>query len=248
MKTIYIISIILILIIFFLHNKKKEHLLASNESINNIASIYSNATGTVSFNNINSSGIAKFNNLDVSGSIKFNNLDISGNINTTGNINTSGNINTTGNINKKQNKARYIRIGNRLLSSVPKRDHWAIKEVEVYDQSGTNIAKNKTVTITAGNTLYPDNADWGIPGNIVNGKATTDDDDCYHGITGDNELEIDLGAEYDITQINVYNRYNNEQALRANNTSIQLLDANRNVNRVIYTGNWDKAYSKEYIL
>jgi hypothetical protein len=233
MKTIYISSIILIIIIFFLHTKKKEHLLTSNEAVNNIASLYSNTTATVAFNNINSTGSTKLTTLDVSGTANLKDINVSGNIN------------------KKQNKARYIRIGNRLPSAMDKADYWTIKEIEVYDQSGINIALYKPVTVTAGTTPYPGDSNWGLKENIVNGRAIAandNDTDCYHGNTGENELEIDLGVEYDISQIVLHNRYSADYSWRANNTSIQLLDANRNKNRVIYTGNWLKVYSKEYIL
>jgi hypothetical protein len=95
MKTIYIISIILIIIIFFLHTKKKEHLLASNEAVNNIAKIYADVSGTVAFNNIKTTGNASVTgNLDVSGVARFNKIagvDISG-----GNLDVSGNAIVSG--------------------------------------------------------------------------------------------------------------------------------------------------------
>jgi hypothetical protein len=82
-KEYIIIFIIILLIILFIY-KTKEHLTASNEAINNIATLYSNVNNTANFNNL------KTNNLDVSGTLNFkdlsginiktNNLDVSNNI------------------------------------------------------------------------------------------------------------------------------------------------------------------------
>ena len=104
MKTIYIISIILIIIIFFLHTKKKEHLLASNEAVNNIAKIYADVSGTVAFNNIKTTG-----NLDVSGVARFNKItgvDISGIDISGGNLDVYGFANFRGASNNNPNNLK----------------------------------------------------------------------------------------------------------------------------------------------
>jgi hypothetical protein len=164
------------------------------------------------------------------------------------NIYTSNWIHANGTIVAKQNRARYIRIGNALESGIARREYWTIKEVEVYDFEGTNVAKNKPVTVLKGSANFPGDSNWAVPGNIVNGDSKVNDIGDYHGSAGENELEIDLGQEYDITQINVFNRFHDQYTQRADNTSIQLLDKNKVRNRVIHTGNWYQVYSKEYIL
>ena len=210
MKITYILVIILLVIIILLYNKK-ENFIVGNEAINNIASVYADASGTATFNNIN----------------------------------------ILGKIYRKDNMARYIRVGNKLTSGINSEEYWSIREVEVYDFSGNNIALNKPVTVISGKSINSDDTDWGLPENITNGNALAADKDCYHGdISKDHELEIDLGKEYNIYQIIIYNRYERNYTTRANNTSIQLLDStpNKNVNRVIFTGKWDGLYSKEFNL
>jgi hypothetical protein len=260
MHLTYIIVIILLVIIILLYNKR-ENFLVNTEAVGNIASVYADASGVANFNNIRTNYIktqnidvlnninilqnkVKLNNVDISG-----NVDINGNMNITKNVDISGNLNVNGKIYSKQNIARYIRIGNKLTSGIDSVDSWTIHEVEVYDSTGINIALNKGVAVISGQTAYPNNNEWGIAANITNGNAKALDGDSYHGNADKNhELEIDLGQEYDIKQIIVHNRYHSSYVTHANNTSIQLLDKNKNVNRVIFTGNWLHTYSKEYLL
>ena len=87
MKTEYILALILILIAILFLYKQRENLDASglsNEALQNIAKVYGDKDGIVSFNNMNVTG--KINGSGY-------NIDSSGNI-TSANI-TSGNI--TGN-------------------------------------------------------------------------------------------------------------------------------------------------------
>jgi hypothetical protein len=248
MQITYIIVIILIIIIVFLLSKKNsENFLVGNEAIENITKMYANSTGSAAFNNIDVNNL-KVNNIDISGTLTIKNKLNTSDIITSGSIDISSNAIIKGSLYKKENIARYVRVGNKLKSGIAHYDYWTIKEVEIYDSSGTNIAFNKPVTVTDGKTHHPNDNNWGLPGNITNGSAKDVDNDSYHGGTGTNELEIDLGKEYYISQIVIFNRYNGQAEHRANNTSIQLLDSNRNVNRVIFTGNWLQCYSKEYIL
>jgi hypothetical protein len=282
MKLDYIFGIIIIILIILIIFKKKEHLTAaSNEAIQNVAKIYADASGTVTFNNvtvgdtidlINPAKINKANTVkrwslrnwgsatstddglelwqyDAKTGVSnryFSFLD-SG-VFTAKNIFTSNFIHANGTIAARQNRARYIRIGNALESGIARREYWTIKEVEVYDFEGTNVAKNKPVTVLKGSAYFPGDSNWAVPGNIVSGDSKANDGGDYHGSTGENELEIDLGQEYDITQINVFNRFHDQYTQRADNTSIQLLDNNKVRTRVIHTGNWYQVYSKEYIL
>jgi hypothetical protein len=64
--------------IFFYYKKNIEHYTMSTESIQNIAKIYSDAAGTVNFNNLNIGGKVS------------NKLDVSGNISSTGSLNVTG--------------------------------------------------------------------------------------------------------------------------------------------------------------
>jgi hypothetical protein len=231
----------------------------SSEAIQNIANLYANTTGTAIFNNIRSTGKI-IGNLtdDVSGNLTGN---VTGNV--TGKLMSNDNNNSLYLTNErkliisdknntnpldliehmnKSKTARFIRIGNNVSSSLPRVDKWSISEVEVYDLSGNNIAKNKPVSITAGSQYSSYSAS-----NIVNG-TNSDANIYYHGNDGANELEIDLGQEYIIYNIVVYGRYHDGYWIRANNTSIQLLDKDKKQNRIIFTGNWENSYSKEYTL
>jgi hypothetical protein len=77
----YIAIAILLLIIFVVYRKNKEHLTVGTEPVLNIAKIYADATGTVTFNNINN--IAKIITTDLSANNISNNklrvIDISAN-------------------------------------------------------------------------------------------------------------------------------------------------------------------------
>jgi hypothetical protein len=228
----FIAIAILIIIIIIIYRKNKEHLTASNESIQNIGKIYADASGTVNFNNISTNSIM-----------------------------------INGNLYKKQNRTRYIRVGNTFTENtrINKVDYWTLLELQAFDYSGNNVAENKPVTITAGSTH---NGTWSKPENITNGMIGGRDNTgiieakaFYHGSTGDNELEIDLGREYDLSQIAIFNRSPDDGVFsstgtisgigaseRLNNTTIQLLDKDKNLVRRIYTGVWYATYSKEYIL
>jgi len=202
----------------------------------------------------------KVTNLEATGSIKGKHIgDVSGNLtgNVIGNVtgNVTGNVagDVSGNIYNKKNMARFIVVGNADPIGINREDFWTLKEIQVFDNSGNNIALNKPIKVTKGTSAFPNNSTWGKVKNLNNGNAKAEDNDGYRGNTGENEVEIDLSndnenKELAINQIVLYNRYHSEVAQRANGTSIKLLDKNRNLNRIIHTGNWLTIYSKEYTL
>jgi hypothetical protein len=72
-KTLIIIVVVVIIIFMYIKNKKSEHLdttstpSLSNEAIQSISSVYSNTSGTVTFNNLKTTGTIDVKNLNVSG-------------------------------------------------------------------------------------------------------------------------------------------------------------------------------------
>jgi len=176
-------------------------------------------------------------------------------------IDTLGSL-TSNRINNKENNARYIRIGNKIDSKL-RQNYWTIIEVRVYSHSGENIALKKPVTLIEGQKWKGVTGDNGIPSNITNDIIFTyyapSVDYMYHSL-GDNYqlgfigdvgihvLQIDLGAEYNISQIEVFNRFNQDYCWRADGTTIELIDSNNIVNKIIYTGLWHTQYSRTFLL
>jgi hypothetical protein len=78
----------------------------------------------------------------------------------------------------------------------------------------------------------------------------------YHGKDAimKHAIQYDLGKEYYIDQIVLHNRWhggthnNLSVTARMNGTTVELFDANKKLLRTIQTGNWNQAYSKEYLL
>jgi hypothetical protein len=232
-----IIIIILLVIIFLLYKKQRENF--STEAIDTLVSLYTDNTRTVNLNNLDISG-----NLNVKGDISgttiygknvkvSNNLDVSGNLNVTGNI--SGNINTN------YVKARYIQVGNDIKIDIDRKDDWTISEVVVIDDKGKNVAFNKTPTILKGtaknSTTFPLSA---VVDEVIY-------DTYYHGDTGVNLIEIDLGEEYNIVQISLWARGGTNSLSitnRLDGTHVTLLDKNQNELRTYHTGSWENTYNK----
>ena len=176
------------------------------------------------------------------------NLDGNGNLTVDGDIkigNTT--IRSDGRIYQSRNSVRFIRVGTRYNGLNARKNYWTIRELVVYDIEGNNVALNKPVKINAGSALSPSK-----PENIVNGRFVDRDDwhNDYHAINNNNmnELEIDLGQEYNLEQIVLYNRHHHEWSDRLNGTTIELLNKDKLRTRLIHTGNWDHAFSKEYLL
>lgn len=102
-KNLIIISL-LIIIILILYFKNKNEYLTSTESILNIAKIYADVSGTVSFNNLQTNNLQSnnllTNELDILGKLKIkdNNIDASANINVN-NLKVINNLDISGTLN-----------------------------------------------------------------------------------------------------------------------------------------------------
>ncbi len=166
-----------------------------------------------------------------------------------GNAFFNANVYTGGLVLEKRNKARFIRVGNTDASI--RKDHWTLIEIRAYDHNGNNVVVGKPVKILQGsaweNRTPPNRI---ADGAIFNAPNVHHDnwDRGYHGNPGLNVLEIDLGAEIDLSQIELFNRWNADFDSRMDGTTIELVSADGNRNRIIYTGLWHRQYSKEYLL
>jgi hypothetical protein len=165
--------------------------------------------------------------------------------------NISFDNNSTINCNKlqlKENRARYIRIGNKQVPEL-RQNSWTLIEAKVYNSDGVNIALNKPVAILEGSAT-----NGTAPGNITNNQifpnnAQADNYNLgYHGNDGINVLQIDLGGNNYISQIELYNRWNADVDWRMNGTTIELYDESGARNKIIYTGLWHRQYSKTFLL
>ncbi len=250
------IIIIFLIIIFLLYQKQKEKF--SSEAINTLLSLYTDNTRTAKLNNLDISG-----NLIVKGDMSgntiygknvkvLNNVDISGNLNVTGDI--SGNFNTN------YIRARYIQVGNDLegrhgITDIDYKDYWTISEIVAIDDNNTNVAKDITPTIIYGtehdSTRFPLSAATdGVIDKAMIYISNPDAMNIYHGSTGENLIQIDLGSEKNLTQINLFGRYSTDVNMtnRLNGTYIKLLDKNKKEVKLILTGRWENIQSKQFIL
>jgi len=148
---------------------------------------------------------------------------------------------------------------------------WALIEIRVFDDTGTNIALRKNVIWKSGTRIIGFDGKSFVynPTNITNGKisimnedktGTTYSGDMYlNGYQGEgknplHQLEIDLEGEYNISQIQLFNTRIPSFTKRMNDTIVELITGDINkpetliVNRRINTGLWDGIYSKEFIL
>ena len=178
------------------------------------------------------------------------NAYFTGDINAPKNVNVGGQITTGGLVLQKRNKARYIRVGN--LDATIRKDFWTIIEFRAYDHAGNNVSQGKPVTILQGSAQPGTNTP---PGNITDGRifnaptALHDNWNLgYHGAAGINLLQIDLGSEIDLAELEIFNRWNADACWRMDGTTIEFFGADGNRNRIIYTGLWHRQYSKEYLL
>jgi len=257
----------LIVVIVYIHTLHIENFattspIFSTESIQNITSMYNNntltATNIVATKNIDTSGNLSAQNksfiVDSSG-IHFNsfNVDSSGNLTIVGNNKFS--IDASGNLNLYKNKARYIRVGNK--NSPIAVDYWTLQEFQAYDNTFNNVALNKPVTITTGtpmdNTVPASNITNGNifnnnPNPQLNVNQTDNWQKGYHGGTGFNELEIDLGSEIYLSQFVLYARWQGNFTQRLNGTTIELLDNNRVRTNIIFTGLWLNSLCRTFII
>ena len=157
-----------------------------------------------------------------------------------------------------RNKARYIIVGNKNRKDLAI-GAWTLVKIEAYDNTGVNVIEGKPTKKIEGepanSTFKPENTNTGT----VFSTATNMTDNADRGYHGKDEivfhaLEYDLGKEFYIDQIVLHNRWhggthnNLSVTARMNGTTIELFDANKKLLRTIQTGNWNQAYSKEYLL
>ena len=164
-------------------------------------------------------------------------------------IHRNGNVFTGGIVFEKRNKARFIRVGNTDASI--RKDYWTLIELRAYDHAGNNVSAGKPVKVLQGSPWENRTPPGKITDNaIFNSPADLSDnwDKGYHGNPGLNVLEIDLGGEIDLAQIELFNRWHADVDWRMDGTTIELIGADGNRNRIIYTGLWHRQYSKEYLL
>jgi hypothetical protein len=185
-----------------------------------------------------------------------------GNASIQGDLSVNGNLTVKGDTSNAKNRARYIRVGNMYTIDIPNfntgkmrtsdvsslsDDYWTLIEIRVFDNTCENVSEKKSVTQIFGTPYLKS-----VPLNITNGVARDASyTNGYHGGTGKHLLEIDLGKEYDIDRIELYNRFNNENHIskRMDGTIVELInDSKTMINRTIHTGLWYTTYSKEYIL
>ena len=155
-------------------------------------------------------------------------------------------------------KARYLIVGNKNRKDLAI-GAWTLVKIEAYDNTGVNVIEGKPTKKIEGepanSTFKPENTNTGT----VFSTATNMVDNANSGYHGKDEivfhaLEYDLGKEFYIDQIVLHNRWhggthnNLSVTARMNGTTIELFDANKKLLRTIQTGNWNQAYSKEYLL
>jgi len=156
-------------------------------------------------------------------------------------------------------------------------DNWSLIEIRVFDDTGKNIASEGNVTIEHGSKgiirWVNNHNNHNDHKNIINGKIFEDPKNPtdnilhgYYGSTGPQQLQIELKDEYNISQIQLFNRQVLSETKKMNDTIVELIsdigpkkyitgdtdDAKIDplliVNRRINTGLWDGIYYKEFIL
>jgi len=206
--------------------------------------------------------------IDKDGNINGNNLKLKGNLKV-------NNVLTT------KNRARFIRVGNiqsstsdisgnliisdtmattqQTNNSLPEfENNWSLIEIKVFNDKGVNIANGKTVKIKEG-IAFDNSPPTNITNNLITDIKNSDINNNigvgYQGTGDRNQLEIDLGDEYDISQIQLFNTLDPNNTRRMNNTIVELISGEKDkpeepviINRIINTGLWDRIYSKEFIL
>ena len=258
-----IVVVLLIIIGFLFFNNQSEHVdnvapqTLSNEAIQNIVSVYANTTGTSTFNNLNVTNNLKSSSLDVSGNTNIRGaLSINGiiEIDSSGNISTLGNISANKIIPKVSNNiAKYIQVGYDPSFGITNNNRWTINQVNAYDISGSDVAKNKPVTKIIGSGSYRD-----IPPSFINSYTLNASQGYFPDVfyeSKDNTaqiLEIDLGKNYTLSSIDIFGR--EDYAERCTGTFIKLLidDPKDNTKKVtvktIYTGYWTRNVKNKFLV
>jgi hypothetical protein len=234
---------------------------------------------------ISKDGNIEGNNLKLKGNLTVNDILIKKN---RARIIRVGNINSTDVIDENSFKNAFRFLGNannanaasttsaekKKDKSLAAEDFWSLIEIRVFDDTGINRAANGTVKQITGK---PDTSqfkfnkvDFIIDGDIF--RINKDNDNGvngYIGGKGKHLLEINLGDEYNISQIQLFNRNDPidpkepKVSNRMNDTIVELIsdlnytNATANdktvpqvlyLNRRINTGLWDGIYYKEFIL
>ena len=145
----------------------------------------------------------------------------------------------------KRKTARYIRVGNK--DSDIKKDHWTLVKLKAFNMNGTDVALNRSVSVIEGGCYHGSNAN-----NITSSTAYWQSGDNYqngcHGTTGTTLLQVDLGSEHVLNDIQLFNRWHGEVDMRMDGTTIELIGNDGVVNRIINTGLWHRQYSKEFTI
>ncbi len=120
---------------------------------------------------------------------------------------------------RKFYKCQVIKIIKNIDLTASGDGHLSLLEFEAYDESGTNIALNKTATSSSN---YQNN----LPGWAVDGNKSN----TFH--TGNNRQpewwQVDFGSEKNITKIKIW-RQTNSWSNRLNGAKIQLIASNGTV-------------------
>ena len=244
MNPTIIISTILLLIILLLLSKNREEPMTNTEAVNSLVSLYKD------------------------GKFKAESLDVSNNINIAKNImigiqpdteflsiapigtdsfpdyTKALNIDLNGNIFKPANRAKFIEISDKkpIYDYKPNR-FMSIGKIIILDVNGVDVARKATVKQTEGTMLS--SGQYGAVDSIIKYEDNTK---YFHSDTSNNTLLLELEKETDISQIILYGRPDGAFFEETNNVYLTLLDENKNVKRVIHTGNWSHINSKEFIL
>ena len=129
-----------------------------------------------------------------------------------------------------KNKYRYVR--DFLSGSTANTgNHWV--EVEVYDKYNKNVAAGKPIRCSG--------AAW-LASNIVTDGATASAN-YYSCPPGSNQwLEVDLGAEYEISRVNIRHYYDDSRTYFSTKTT--LFNEDYSVNLSIFDSAWQGTYAE----
>ena len=120
---------------------------------------------------------------------------------------------------RKFYKCQFIKILKSTDDTIDTKDgHLSLREIEVYDEAGDNVALNKTATSSSAHTsggVTPDMAVNGVTNDIY-----------YTGKTLSPEWwQVDLGSELNIAKIKVFRQGDDTFEKRLDGAKIQLLAA-----------------------
>jgi hypothetical protein len=198
----YIAIAILLLIIFVVYRKNKEHLMVGSEPVLNVAKIYADASGTVSFNNVNSAGNLTTKNISA------NNINSAGNL-TTNDIWAKSIKTNASEMGDSHIKTNLLRVNNFVTNNITGNDRNFIyvntKLHVTGDISANNIINNKlrVIDISANNITISGNLNvpndknyvWGIKPNNEVWRCLAPCNGSWEKINGTLK-QISVGQEY----------------------------------------------------